>query len=96
MSERQSQDDAAFLKEQEDLLLAEDIVHVLDATVAQSVSRALVVALQPIARQLKQYALTVPPYGQSTLMPLTATGQERSAPGPEWPHAAPMARLSQS
>ncbi|KAJ1187998.1 hypothetical protein NDU88_004763 [Pleurodeles waltl] len=55
-------EDAVFLNEQEDLLLSEDIVHALDASVLQSVNRALAVPLQLIARQIERYALTVPPY----------------------------------
>ncbi|KAJ1083344.1 hypothetical protein NDU88_003503 [Pleurodeles waltl] len=90
MSDRQRQDDAVYITEQEDLLLAEDIVHALDASVVQSVNRALAVALQPIARQAMRYALTVPPNGQANPMPLSTTGQEKPPPGPEWPHAAPM------
>ncbi|KAJ1138330.1 hypothetical protein NDU88_004717 [Pleurodeles waltl] len=75
MSGRQKPEDAAFFNEQEDLLLTEDIVHALDASVAQSVNRALAIALQPIARQLKRYALTVPPYGQP--IPLSSKSQEK-------------------
>ncbi|KAJ1166421.1 hypothetical protein NDU88_006825 [Pleurodeles waltl] len=54
MSERHTPEESVLLNDQEDLLLAEDIVHALDASVAQSVNRALAVALQPIARQLKR------------------------------------------
>ncbi|KAJ1158658.1 hypothetical protein NDU88_011346 [Pleurodeles waltl] len=81
MSERLTPEDAVFINEQEDLLLAEDIVHALDASVAQSVN--LAVALQPIARQLKRYALTVPPFGNP--MPLSSTNPETVPPslGPE-------------
>ncbi|KAJ1188209.1 hypothetical protein NDU88_004972 [Pleurodeles waltl] len=95
MSDRQHSD-AAYLQEQEDLFLAEDIVDALDASVAQSVNRALAVALQPIARQLKRYALTVPPYGQSNPMPLLTRADEKSPPQTEWPQAAPMARIAQA
>ncbi|KAJ1193075.1 hypothetical protein NDU88_002381 [Pleurodeles waltl] len=96
MAEKQFNEQPATNQKQEDLLLAEAIVHALDASEAQSVNRALAVALQPIARQLKRYALTVPPYGQptpGTSAPLTA-GQKSSSTN--WSHAAPLARLSQS
>ncbi|KAJ1161132.1 hypothetical protein NDU88_001619 [Pleurodeles waltl] len=95
MSERQTPEDAVFFNEQEDLLQAEVIVHSLDGSVAQSVNRALAVVLQPIASQLKRYALTVPPFGNP--MPLSSRSQEASPPpGPEWPYSEHMARLSQS
>ncbi|KAJ1169531.1 hypothetical protein NDU88_001424 [Pleurodeles waltl] len=96
MADRQFTDEAALYQEQEDLPLAEDIVHALDASVAQSVNRALVVVLQPLARQLKGYALTVPPNGQPT--PGLSTHQtDAQVPRPTtWPHAAPLARLSQT
>ncbi|KAJ1196483.1 hypothetical protein NDU88_000354 [Pleurodeles waltl] len=89
-------EEASFAQEQENLFLAEDIVHALDASATQSVNRALAAALQLIARQLKRYSLTVPPYGHPNTMPITSRKEERSPQGPEWPHAAPMARLSQS
>ncbi|KAJ1156168.1 hypothetical protein NDU88_008892 [Pleurodeles waltl] len=96
MSERQTPEESVLLNDQEDLLLAEDIVHALDASVAQSVNWALAVALQPIARQLKRYALTVPPFGNP--MSLASTNPETvpPMPGPGWPHSARMACLSQS
>ncbi|KAJ1183268.1 hypothetical protein NDU88_000093 [Pleurodeles waltl] len=96
MVDRQFTDEPALYQEQEDLLLAEDIVHALDASVAQSVNRALAVALQPIARQFKRYALTVLTYGQTTPGP-SAPQTDIQTPHPlNWPHAAPLARLSQA
>ncbi|KAJ1102535.1 hypothetical protein NDU88_007580 [Pleurodeles waltl] len=96
MAEKQFNEKPATYQEQEDLLLAEDIVHALDTSVAQSVNRALAVALQPIARQLKRYALTVPPYGQPTPGPSAPLTEGQNSRSSNWPHAAPLARLSQS
>ncbi|KAJ1183253.1 hypothetical protein NDU88_000078 [Pleurodeles waltl] len=76
MSEQRRPHDAAYFAEQEDSFLAEDIVHALDASVAQSVNQALAVALQPIARQLKRYALTAPPDGNPR--PLSSAGPQGS------------------
>ncbi|KAJ1198324.1 hypothetical protein NDU88_002166 [Pleurodeles waltl] len=94
MSEWEMPEESVLLNDQEDLLLAEDIVHTLDASVAQSVKQALV--LQPIARHLKRYTLTVPPFGNP--MSLSSTNPETvpPMPGPEWPQFASMDRLSQS
>ncbi|KAJ1155963.1 hypothetical protein NDU88_008688 [Pleurodeles waltl] len=93
MSARQRPEDADFFNEQEDLLLTEDFVHALEASVAQSVNQALAVGVQPIARQLKRYALTVPPCGNA--LPLSSNSQDEHSQGPECPYAAPMARISQ-
>ncbi|KAJ1174721.1 hypothetical protein NDU88_000014 [Pleurodeles waltl] len=88
MVDRQFTDESALYQEHEDHLLAEDIVHAQDASVNQSVNRALAVALQPIARQLKRYAMMVPSYGSQ---------MDVQAPCPfNWPHTAPLARLSQA
>ncbi|KAJ1121651.1 hypothetical protein NDU88_000171 [Pleurodeles waltl] len=96
MSERQRPDGAACFAEQEDLFLAEDIVHALDASVAQSVGRALAVALQPITRQMKRYVLTAPPYGNP--MPLSSAGQDPNAltqrPLPICPNLSPTPTTS--
>ncbi|KAJ1183269.1 hypothetical protein NDU88_000094 [Pleurodeles waltl] len=96
MADRQIADEAALYQEQEDLLLAEDIVRALDASVAQSVNRALAVALQPIARQLKRYAQKVLPYGQPTPGPSAPQTDAQAPRSTTWPHAAPLARLSQT
>ncbi|KAJ1191557.1 hypothetical protein NDU88_000873 [Pleurodeles waltl] len=96
MAESQFNDQPTLYEEQEDLLLAEDIVHALDASVAQSVNRALAVALQPIATQLKRYALTVPPYGQTAPGPSAPQTDVQTSHPSNWPHAATLAHLSQS
>ncbi|KAJ1174143.1 hypothetical protein NDU88_005966 [Pleurodeles waltl] len=55
----QNREGASLPQDQEDLFLAEDIVHALDASVMQSVNSVLAAALQPIAQQLKRMAENV-------------------------------------
>ncbi|KAJ1113632.1 hypothetical protein NDU88_001874 [Pleurodeles waltl] len=48
MSERHTPEESVLLIDQEDLLLAEDIVHARDASVAQSVNWALALVLSAL------------------------------------------------